>query len=142
MIAHAVTGSPLWNLRTETQTCRNEAVAESVETSAAEARFDEKRRAVLALLDFAPDEPTVIGGNGMDEDTSAIFARLLALPDGDVLAVLAVIMGETLEAGSAVVEAVGGYLGVDKLGRTSCRERVGRSAYSSVVDGSIKKKKK
>src|SRR3546814_7469929 len=49
----------------------------------------------------------------MDEDTSAIFARLLALPDGDVLAVLAVIMGETLEAGSAVVEAVGGYLGVD-----------------------------
>src|SRR3546814_8038562 len=96
MIAHAVTGSPLWNLRTETQTCRNEAVAESVETSAAEARFDAKRRAVLALLDFAPDEPTVIGGNGMDADTSAIFARLLALPDGDVLAVLAVIMGETL----------------------------------------------
>lgn len=113
MIAHAVTGSPLWNLRTETQSCRNEAVAESVETSAAEARFDEKRRAVLALLDFAPDEPTVTGGNGMDEDTSAIFARLLALPDGDVLAVLAVVMGETLEAGSAVVEAVGGYLGVD-----------------------------
>src|SRR3546814_16417093 len=49
----------------------------------------------------------------MDEDTSAIFAWLLALPDGDVLAVLAVVMGETLEAGSAVVEAVGGYLGVD-----------------------------
>src|SRR3546814_15379006 len=49
----------------------------------------------------------------MDEDTSAIFAWLLALPDGDVLAVLDVVMGETLEAGSAVVDAVGGYLGVD-----------------------------
>src|SRR3546814_6080093 len=49
MIAHAITGSPLWNLRVERQTCRNEAVAESVETSAAEAKFDEKRRAVLAL---------------------------------------------------------------------------------------------
>src|SRR3546814_9193681 len=48
MIAHAITGSPLWNLRVERQTCRNEAVAESVETSAAEAKFDEKRRAVLA----------------------------------------------------------------------------------------------
>src|SRR3546814_12590603 len=95
MIAHAITGSPLWNLRVERQTCRNEAVAESVETSAAEAKFDEKRRAVLALLGFAPDEPTVTGGNGMDEDTSAIFAWLLALPDGDVLAVLAVVMGET-----------------------------------------------
>src|SRR3546814_9576235 len=50
MIAHAITGSPLWNLRVERQTCRNEAVAESVETSAAEDKFDEKRRAVLALL--------------------------------------------------------------------------------------------
>src|SRR3546814_8887136 len=80
---------------------------------AAEAKFDEKRRGVLALLGFAPDEPTVTGGNGMDEDTSAILAWLLELPDGDVLAVLDVVMGETLEAGSAVVEAVGGYLGVD-----------------------------
>src|SRR3546814_16056653 len=111
MIAHAITGSPLWNLRVERQTCRNEAVAESVETSAAEAKFDEKRRAVLALLGFAPAEPTVTGGNGMDEDTSAIFAWLLALPDGDVLAALAVVMGAPLEAARGVAAGGGRTVG-------------------------------
>src|SRR3546814_19703814 len=84
MIAHAITGSPLWNLRVERQTCRNEAVAESVETSAAEAKFDEKRRAVLALLGFAPDEPTVTGGNGMDADTSAERKRRVSGKGGVV----------------------------------------------------------
>lgn len=113
MVAHAVTGSGLWSVRVERQSARNDAIAESIETCAAEARFDEKRRAVLALLDFSPDEPTVAGGNGDSGGTAAIFARLLALSDTDVLAILAVVMGETMEAGSAVVETVGTYLKVD-----------------------------
>jgi len=113
MVAHAITGSPLWTVRVEKQHCPNAAITESVETSAAESRFDEKRRAVLALLDFSPDEPTVAGGNGSDEGTAAIFARLLALSDADVLAVAAIVMGETMQAGSAVAEAVGSYLKVN-----------------------------
>lgn len=113
MSAHAITGSPLWSVKVEKPYCRNEAIVESVEASAAEARFDEKRRAVLALLDFSPEEPTVAGGNGKSEGTAAVFGRLLALPDADVLAVIAIVMGETMEAGSAVVEAVGSYLKVD-----------------------------
>lgn len=113
MVAHAITGSPLWTIKTEKSYCRNEATAESVETSTAEALFDARRRAALALLDFSHEEPTVTGGNGRSEGTAAIFARLLALSDGDVLAILAVVMGETMEAGSAVVEAVGSYLKVD-----------------------------
>lgn len=113
MAAHAITGSPLWSVKVEKPYCRGEAIIESVEASAAEARFDEKRRAVLALLDFSPEEPTVAGGNGKSEGTAAIFARLLALADADVLAVIAIVMGETMEAGSAVVEAVGSYLKVD-----------------------------
>lgn len=113
MVAHAIAGSPLWSLRVESQQCRNEAVTESVETSAAETQFDAKRRAVLALLGFAPEAPTVTGGHDRDDDIAAIFARLIRLADADVLAVLAVVMGETLEAGSAAVEAAGTYLGVD-----------------------------
>ncbi|MEE4450527.1 ParB/RepB/Spo0J family partition protein [Novosphingobium resinovorum] len=113
MVAHVITGSPLWTVKVEKPHCRNEAIVESVETSTAEARFDEKRRAVLALLDFSAEEPTVAGGNGKSEGTAAIFARLLALSDADVLAIIAIVMGETMEAGSAVVEAVGGYLKVD-----------------------------
>ncbi|ODU67914.1 MAG: chromosome partitioning protein ParB [Sphingomonas sp. 66-10] len=113
MVAHAIAGSPLWNVRIETQHCRNESIAESVETGPAETRFDEQRRAALALLSFSPEEPSVAGRNGKDDDTATIFARLIGLADHDVLAILAVVMGETMQAGSAVVEAVGAYLAVD-----------------------------
>ncbi|MET4898737.1 ParB N-terminal domain-containing protein [Sphingomonadaceae bacterium jetA1] len=110
MLAHAIAGSPLWNVRVEDQHVRNDAIAESVETSATETLFDGQRRAALALLGFSPDEPNVTGGG---DDLPAIFARLIGLGDHDVMAILAVVMGETMQAGSAVVEAVGTYLKVD-----------------------------
>lgn len=113
MVAHAITSSAHWTVRVEPQTSRNDAITESVETCAAETRFDEKRRAALALLGFAADEPTVTGGYGDKDGAATIFARLLTLSDADVMAIIAVVMGETMEAGSAVVEAVGSYLGVD-----------------------------
>ncbi|MAM38976.1 MAG: chromosome partitioning protein ParB [Sphingobium sp.] len=116
MVAHAITGSPLWTIRTERQAARNDAIAESVETCAAETRFDEKRRAILAHLRFSLEAATVTGGNGENEGTAVIFGRLLTFSDADVLDVLAIVMGETMEAGSGVVEAVGNYLAVDMAG--------------------------
>lgn len=113
MIAHAAVGSPLWSVRPEPQAARSDAVAESVETCAAEAAFDAKRRAVLALLGFGEDEPTVTGGNADPYGLTGLFARLLALSDAAVLDVLAVVMAETLASGSAAVEAVGLHLGTD-----------------------------
>lgn len=112
-VAHAIGGSPLWSVRVEPQTARNEAVAESVEASPAEAAFDAKRRAVLGLLEMAADEPSVTGGNGDPYGLAGLFLRLLALSDEAVMQVLAVVMGETLAAGSAAVEAVAGELGLD-----------------------------
>src|SRR6202008_1882530 len=53
------------------------------------------------------------GGNGDDRGTVVLFIRLLALSDADVLRVLAVAMGETLAAGSGVVEALGVHLKLD-----------------------------
>jgi len=113
MVAHAITGSCLWSVRVVEQKARDVATTESVETSAAETRFDEKRRAALALLDFSPEAATVTRGHGKKEGTAVIFARLLALPDADVFAIAAIVMGETMETGSAIVEAVGNYLGAD-----------------------------
>ncbi len=113
MAAHAITGSALWKVEPDPQQTRNEAVAASVETSAAEVVFAERRCAVLALLDFSPEEASVTGGNGDTYGAAAVFARLLALSDDEVLRVVAVVMGETLQAGSAVVEAAGVHLGVD-----------------------------
>ncbi|HEU4959977.1 MAG TPA: ParB N-terminal domain-containing protein [Sphingomonas sp.] len=119
MVAHAIVGSHLWKVTPEPQSTRNDDVRESVETSRGETEFDEKRRAVLALLDFSPEEPTVTGGNGdgfglvAKDALTSVFLRLLDLPDRAVMDVIAVAIGETLAAGSAAVEAVGQEIGVD-----------------------------
>lgn len=111
MVAHAIAGSPLWNVKVEVQATKDDDVRESVEISRAETVFDEKRRAVLALLGFDAEEPSVTGGNPMR--LVQLFQRLLDLPDRAVMDVIAVVIGETLFAGSAAVEAVGLQIGLD-----------------------------
>jgi ParB family chromosome partitioning protein len=113
MVAHAIGGSHLWTVKAEPQSTRNEDVRDSLDNSKAEADFDERRRAVLAVLGFSPEEPTVTGGNGDDYGVVGIFHRLLDLPDAVVMEVIAIVMGETLASGSAAVEAVGMEIGVD-----------------------------
>src|SRR3546814_16876912 len=112
MVAHAIVGSYLWRVKPEPQTCRNEAVRESVEVCRAEAAFDERRRAVLGVLGFSPEEPTVTGGNGDGTGLAGVFLRLLDLPDRAVLDVLAIVIAEPLETGSAAVEAAATDTGV------------------------------
>jgi len=110
-VAHMIVGSPLWTVRLEHQATPNDAIAESVEGSDAEAAFDAKRRAVLAMLDFDAETPTVT--RGTDSGLPELFAKLLTFDDGQVLDVLAVVMGETLHARRPIVDALGQYLAVD-----------------------------
>ncbi|WP_419808603.1 ParB/RepB/Spo0J family partition protein [Sphingomonas sp.] len=112
-VAHMIAGSSLWVVRIEPQRAASDAIVESVENSVSEAAFDEQRRAVLAVLGFDPDAPTVTGGYDGDHGVAGLFARLLPLPDAAVRDVLAIVMAETLEAGSAVVEMLGNMLSVD-----------------------------
>jgi ParB family chromosome partitioning protein len=116
MVAHAINGSALWHVRTEPQRAGNDAVAASLAASVSEVAFDTKRREVLALLAGDADRTTVNGGNGDERRTAEVFARLLTLSDEEVVAVLAIVMGETLSAGSPVIDAVGVHLGVDMAG--------------------------
>src|SRR3546814_15152908 len=81
MVAHAIGGSHLWRVSPEPQTTRNDEVRESLETCRGETLFDERRRAVLGVLGFSPEEPTVTGGNGDDYGVAGIFLRLIDLPD-------------------------------------------------------------
>lgn len=110
-VAHMIAGSPLWTVRVEPQRSGHEAVTESVETSVSEAAFDAKRREVLALLGSDAETPTVTGGEG--EGLAALFARLAKLDDASVMAILAVVMGETLDARSDLVDLLGQHLAVD-----------------------------
>ena len=113
MVAHVIAGSHLFRVQPEPQRSGNDIIAESIENAPAEAAFDAKRRAVLALLDFDPGAATVVGRYGDGYATAELFARLLTLTDAQILDVIGVAMGESLEAGSMVVEAVGLHLRVD-----------------------------
>lgn len=113
LVAHAIAGSSLFRVTPEPQTTRNDDIRDSLANSKAEADFDERRRAVLAVLGFDADAPTVTGGNGDDYGLVGVFQRLLDLPDPALMDVVAIVMGETLAAGSAAVEAVGVQIGVD-----------------------------
>ncbi len=112
LVAHAIVGSPLWAVRPEPQATRNQDVRDSVARCRAEAVFQAERRVVLDLLGFATEDPTVTGGNGDDYGVAGLFLRLVALPDEAVMRVLAIVIGETLAAGSTAVEALGGELGI------------------------------
>jgi ParB family chromosome partitioning protein len=113
MVAHAIGGSHLWRVSPEPQTTRNDEVRESLETCRGETLFDERRRAVLGVLGFSPEEPTVTGGNGDDYGVAGIFLRLIDLSDPVVMEIITVVMGETLASGSAAVAAAGMQIGVD-----------------------------
>lgn len=112
MVAHAISGSHLFRVTPEPQSARSDDIRESVETCRGKAVFDEKRRAVLALLGFDEERPTVTGGNGDAYGLVGVFLRLLDLPDPAVMDVVSVVMGEALASGSAAVDAVGSHLNV------------------------------
>lgn len=110
MVAHAIVGSGLWQVRPDPQRPANEAVATSIAACKAQAAFADKRREGLALLGQPDEDGPVADGNGDDFALASVFARLLTLPDDEVLRVLGLVMAETL---GGVVEAVGNHLGLD-----------------------------
>src|SRR3546814_1163181 len=62
---------------------------------------------------FDEDVPTVTGKGCHRPPFAPLFARLLELPDPVVMEIVAIVMGETLKAGSEAVEMIGLHLGTD-----------------------------
>ncbi len=105
MVAHAMTGSALWHVRSHECASRKEDTRASLEGSKASAELHEKRCRVESHF----------GALGVDGNARRnadayrlceIFAALLAMADEEVMEVLAYAMAETLEAGGPVVESV------------------------------------
>lgn len=106
-VAHMIAGSRLWQVRPDPQRADKPEIEASVMQSKAQHAFAEKRKAVAELLGLDPDRSELVRPNGDDYQTAAVFAHLLKLTDDEILQVLAFAMAETLEAGTAIVEAVG-----------------------------------
>jgi ParB family chromosome partitioning protein len=117
VLAHAIVGSTLWTIRIEPQRALTDAIAESVETCPSEAVFDIQRRSVLRLLGFDGETPTVTHGYDGDCGISGLFKRLLDVTDEAVIQALAIVMAETLEAGTPLIEALGRQLQIDMAER-------------------------
>jgi ParB family transcriptional regulator, chromosome partitioning protein len=113
MVAHAICGSPLWKIEVQSQKSRNPAITESIKTSVANARFAERRLAVLAVLGFDAELSDVTNGHNPCDGIAGVFARLLDLPDPAVMEVLAIVMAETLASGSRLIESIGAHIGLD-----------------------------
>lgn len=113
MLAHAIHGSALWSVRIEPQHAQSDAIAEGIETCASETAFDERRREVLAALGFDQEAPTVTRGDDGPDGISGLFLKLMAVPDETVLQALAIVMAETLDTGTALIETLGRTLAVD-----------------------------
>ena len=113
LLAHAIVGSGLWTVRVEPQRALNDAIAESVETSQSEAAFDLYRRDILGQLDFDPEAPTVVRGYDGTSGISGLVAKLLDCSDETILDALVIVMAETLEAGTPLIELLGRHLNID-----------------------------
>ena len=111
-VAHMICGSPLWSVKIADQHTRVDAINESVETCPAETAFDERRRAVLAVLGFDAESATV-ARDRYGSSIVPLVTRLLELPDAVVMEVLALVMAETLAVGSEIIETLGPVLAVD-----------------------------
>jgi len=114
-VAHMIAGSGLWQVKPEPQRADKEEIATSVQTGAAQVKFNEKRNDALRLLGLAEDRSDLVRHTGDSFATVAIFAALRKLMDDDVLWILSVVMAESLEAGTAITEAAGTVLTVDMV---------------------------
>lgn len=112
-VAHMIAGSGLWQVRPEPQRAEKDEIAASLQSGAAQAKFDESKADALRLLSLAEDRGDLVRPTGDSCATVAIFVSLLKLGDDEVLALLSVAMAESLEAGTAITEAAGSVLRAD-----------------------------
>ena len=120
VVAQIIAGSNLWQIQAEPQKANSEAIADSLAANKAEDKFAEERQAVCKLLGIETDEDDTLVPRkqdwGVSRDLHALFARLLALGDDEVMRILAFVVAETLSCGTAMVDVLGKLLGASLKG--------------------------
>ncbi len=116
-LAQIIAGSALWTVNADPQTSASEAIAKSVQSVPADIAFADKRKAMLTLLGAPAHHRTLVRHFGTAKESVEVFAVLLALPDERLWELFAFVLAESLEAGSALVDAVGIHQGLDPNGK-------------------------
>ena len=105
VLAHMIVGSNLWMVKPEPMKAAKPEIGASIAANPAIKAFEERRKELLSLCGFEEDRSELVRPNADDYSLASLFARLLKLPEDDVLRLLALAMAETLASGTATVEA-------------------------------------
>ena len=106
VLAHMIVGSNLWMVKPDPMKAAKPEIGASVAANPATLAFDERRRELLTLCGFEEDRSELVRPNGDDYSLAHLLARLLKLPEDDILRLLAMAMAETLTCGTATAEAI------------------------------------
>lgn len=120
--AHMIGRSRLWNLRIETGRADKSETAKSVGSSVSRAGFETSKAEAMDLLGVDEDERPdyLVDHSWMGKSVDDIFAKLCALPDRQVLKMMAVAMAETLEQGTDLINTLGQIMKIDMAERWAC----------------------
>jgi len=113
LVAHVIGGAKWWKVEPERQAPHSEAVGTAVATLPTQVAFSALRDEIVSALGLGDDEGSLVAYDASGTRTAAVFAKLLEMPDKDVTRLLAVVMAETLAAGTALVDTLGQLLAVD-----------------------------
>ncbi len=111
MLANAIARPPLWDVQCERQRASKPETEQSVIASRAQTAFDQKRTAALGRLGIDP-EATLVGAPHRPT-LSDILSVLIELSDEEVIDLLPIVMGESIEAGGEAVDVIGRLLAID-----------------------------
>jgi len=110
-LAQSIGGSRLWTVEPERQTPHNEAIATARDDLPTQAAFADLRRTALDQLGL--DREHLAGRDATGETTQCLFAVLLDKTDDQVMALLALVVAETLAMRTGLIDSLGQTLKID-----------------------------
>ena len=102
-----------WSVRADRTPPHTPAIEASLVLGAALDAFGDAWAEAKGWVGCSDDDENLIGRGGGERQAAQVFARLLELSDEQVLKVLAVVVAETLVAGSGLAERLGEWLQID-----------------------------
>lgn len=115
MVAHVIGGGRWWTVAAEPRRAATDDIAEAVSGLTSESVFAKRRARAAKLLHSEATDAPIVAHDVSGARTAEVFARLLEMTDTQVMHVLAVVMAETLAAGTGLIDTLGQHLKVDCL---------------------------
>jgi ParB family chromosome partitioning protein len=112
LLAHLMAGGKWWKVGCEPQAAHSESIGGAVATLPTHTAFVALRDEVANMLGF-DDAGALVAHDASGERTAVVFAKLLEMADKDVNRLLAIVMAETLAAGTGLIDTLGQQLAVD-----------------------------